>query len=155
MEESSPEETALQPPEYEKASMITVVSIILLFIVFWALSGLAGIITAVVTMIGILALPLIVWNGGAYIIGWPFFRWFFVRRGHESFLRRWFHVDSHNSAYFLVSPKFPKSITWRFAQTDSVFFLFASTIAYLIPSSRDPVAENGPSCLQDLQHFTL
>jgi len=68
-----------------------------------------------------------------------------VQRRLERILRR-YHGPLHEADYFLVKPSFPKSLTWRFIQSLSVFLLFASTVTYYIPSSgpRSPINETAP-----------
>ncbi len=117
----------------------------LLFFAFWAIGGIGGFFQGIEAIIGIIGLPLIVWYAGAYITGGLVFRAFFVKRVHEKLLRR-IHIKFPDSEYFLVAPRFPKQITWRFIQTLSVFVLFASTVAYAVPSSgpRNPTTEIMP-----------
>lgn len=117
----------------------------LYFILFWALAGIGGFFTAIMAIIGVVGLPLLAWYVALYIFEGTVFRYFFVNRKQEALLKR-FHVESAASEYLLVKPRFPKSITRRFLQTLSVFLLFASTVAYILPSSgpRNPFVQEVP-----------
>jgi len=136
---------SLRRPEYEDASKIVAVSMFLYFILFWAIAGLGGFFTAIMAIIGLVAFPLIAWYVPSYIFEGLLFRSFFVKRRHEALLKR-FHITTPGLEYLLVKPRFPKTVTKRFLQTLSVFLLFASTVAYVLPSSgpRNPFTEEMP-----------
>lgn len=120
-------------------------SVFLLFLAFWAVGGIGGFLQALEAIIGIIGFPLIFWYVGAYVSEGLVFRAFFIKRLHERILRR-FHITPPESEYFLVEPRFPKRVTWRFLQTLSVFLLSASTVAYAVPSPgpRNPATEISP-----------
>jgi len=134
----------LQKPEYKHADRIAGALILGSLILFGISGGVSGLIN---WGIGLVELAFVgaIWVGACHVLGGPVFRIFFVERRHEAILRR-FHRGSHEVDYFLVKSSFPRSMTWRFFQSLSVFLLFASTIAYYIPSSgpRSPINEIAP-----------
>jgi NADH:ubiquinone oxidoreductase subunit 3 (subunit A) len=135
----------LQAPAYRRADLIAGFMIISGVIIFALVGGIPGLITAIIGLGGMIVLTGVVWYAAGYILGGPAFEYFFVKRNHEPWLRR-HHLLLYESEYFLARPGFPKSITWRFFQTFSIFLLFGSTIAYLFPSAgqRTPASETGP-----------
>src|SRR5437764_494378 len=134
----------LQAPRYKKADRIAGLLIILALILS-ALGGPSVFISSIVGLGGTVVITGVIWVAAGTILGGPLFQLFFVRRYYEQLLRR-LHVPVHESEYFLVSPGFPSSVTWRFFQTFSVFLLVGSTIAYMFPSAglRTPASETAP-----------
>lgn len=134
----------LQKPEYEHADLVAGILLVGSLIVFGVFGRIAGLITWGIALVEISVLGAI-WAGACHAMGGRVFRFFFVERRHEPILRR-SHGLLNEVDYFLVKPSFPKSITWRFLQSLSVFLLFASTIAYYFPSSgpRSPINETAP-----------
>ena len=135
----------LQKPEYEKSGLLTGFFVIAVLIISFLLGGIPGLVTTIVGVGGIIVLTGTIWFAAGYTLGGPVFQYFFIKRRHESRLRQ-YHLLTYESDYFLVEPSFPKSLRWRFAQTFSVFVLFASTIAYMFPlaGQRSPIDETIP-----------
>jgi hypothetical protein len=134
----------LQKPEYKHADLIAgflILGSLILSGVFGTVSGLIawGIALLEISFFGA------IWVAACHALGGRIFQFFFVKRRHEPILQR-SHGLFKEVDYFLVKPCFPKSITWRFVQSLSVFLLFASTVAYYFPSSgpRSPITETAP-----------
>src|SRR5216683_534352 len=123
----------LQKPEYKHADLMAGAVVLGSLIIFGVFGGISCLIN---WGIGLVELSFFggIWVASCHVLGGPIFQFIFVKRRHEPVVRR-FQGPSHEIDYFLIKPSFPRSITWRFLQSLSVFLLFASTIAYYIPSS--------------------
>lgn len=122
----------LARPGYHKASIVVAASFVFLFLVILAFGTLTGAILLVVVFIGF---PFVSWAVIVRLASRRFFDFFVLQRRHDGVMRRLKLTAVFGQDYFLVEPRFPRTITWRFLQTVSVVFLFASTSVTALPLS--------------------